>query len=82
MSPWRSSTFSIPTASIVSRPSAIGPAARSTPSAEIPGEAVAIAIRLPPAPHPISSTRAVAGSGVESPCSAATVASRSGCVCA
>ena len=39
MSPWRSSTFSMPTASIVPRPSAIGAAARSMPSAEIPGVA-------------------------------------------
>ena len=70
----------MPTASIAARPSAIGAAARSIPSALMPGVATAIAIRFPPAPQPISSTRAVSGSGDGSPCSAATVASRSGCV--
>jgi hypothetical protein len=64
------------------RPSSTAVPARSTPTAVIPGVETAIAMMFPPAPQPISSTRAVDGSGVLSPCSAPTVARRSGCVCA
>ncbi len=72
-----------PDSAIAARPSSIGAAARSTPTARMPGVAAAIAIRLPPAPAAeLEHARRRIGSGGSRPCRIATVASRSGCVCA
>ena len=50
----------------------------SMPTKRPRGVAAAIGTRLPPSPQPISSTRAVAGSGASTPISAAIVAIRAG----
>ena len=56
--------------------------AASTPTKLAPGSASAIGTRLPPSPQPSSSTRQRAGGAGRSPNSVASVARRSGCVCA